>query len=70
MSRTEEQHLLTEAEAADYLHDIPPGTLRQWRHLGRGPAYVRLGRHVRYRPEDLDAFIQANRVEREPKGAA
>lgn len=60
--------LLTEEEATDYLGGIPTGTLRQWRYLNRGPTYVKVGRHVRYRRSDLDAYIEAGRVE--PQGAA
>ena len=40
-------------------------TLRAWRHQGRGPAYVRLGRAIRYLPDDLDDFLRANRYGRD-----
>ena len=40
-------------------------TLRAWRHQGRGPAYVRLGRAIRYLPDDLDDFLRANRCGRD-----
>lgn len=40
---------------------LPPRTLEQWRYLGRGPAFVKLGdRHVRYRKSDVDAWLAAN----------
>lgn len=32
-------------------------TLISWRSLGRGPRFVRVGRAVRYRQADLDAFM-------------
>jgi hypothetical protein len=32
-------------------------TLRKWRILGVGPPFMRLGRAVRYRRTDLDAFL-------------
>jgi len=39
---------------------IPPGTLRQWRHRGdRGPRSFRLGQAVRYRRQDVEAWLQA-----------
>ena len=38
---------LTEADAAARL-GLKVATLRAWRHRGRGPAFVRLGRAVRY----------------------
>lgn len=37
--------------------------LRKWRLFKRGPAYVRVGRLIRYSEADLDAFITNNRVE-------
>lgn len=32
-------------------------TLRKWRITGDGPRFVRLGRAVRYRRADLDAYL-------------
>jgi hypothetical protein len=55
--------MLPEGAAAAYLGEVPEGTMRQWRYLGKGPAYVKIGRHVRYRRADLDAFIAAQRVD-------
>jgi predicted site-specific integrase-resolvase len=51
---------LTEVEAAGRL-GLKVATLRAWRHQGRGPAFLRLGRAIRYLPSDLDEFLQANR---------
>jgi predicted DNA-binding transcriptional regulator AlpA len=51
--------LLNSAEAAERL-GLEPRTLDQWRYLGKGPAYVKLGRAVRYRPEALDEYIIDN----------
>lgn len=51
--------LLSSRAAADYL-GIPTGTLANWRYQGRGPAYVRLGRHVRYRTEDIARWIESS----------
>lgn len=51
---------LTEAEAAARL-GLKVATLRAWRHQGRGPAFVRLGRAIRYLASDIDEFLQANR---------
>jgi len=48
--------LLTPNEVAEALQ-IPPATLPQWRYLGRGPKYVKVGRHVRYRTVDLERWI-------------
>ena len=37
--------------------------MRKWRLLGKGPAFCRIGRLVRYSEADLIAFLDANRVE-------
>jgi hypothetical protein len=40
------------------------GLLRKWRLFEEGPAFYKIGRLVRYRQEDLEAFMAASRVER------
>lgn len=47
------------AEVADYL-GTTPAHLANLRYLGKGPAWVKLGRSVRYRWADVDAFVDAN----------
>lgn len=37
--------------------------LAQWRHMGIGPAYYRIGRKIIYRGADLNAWAEASRVE-------
>ena len=51
--------LLNTLEAAAYL-SVAEQTLRTWRISGAGPRFVRLGRLVRYRREDLVAFLERN----------
>ena len=51
-------------EDGSHLLGVPMGTLANWRYLGRGPLFVRLGRHVRYRSEDLDTWIEDCTVSR------
>ena len=41
---------------------ILAGTLANWRTYGRGPAYVRLGRLVRYPVAELEAWIERKTV--------
>jgi hypothetical protein len=53
---------LREPEAADVL-GFARGTLRQWRHHGRGPAFHKVGRSVVYDLAELHAFVSAGRVE-------
>ena len=40
--------------------EISHRTLQYWRSVERGPTYVRLGSHVRYAKEVIDAFEAAN----------
>ena len=51
---------LTEGEAAARL-GLKVATLRAWRHQSRGPAFVRLGRTIRYLRSDIEEFLTANR---------
>jgi excisionase family DNA binding protein len=58
---------IQEPDAAQYV-GLSRAYLRQARAQGRGPAFVRLGRAVRYLTADLDAWLEAHRVEPKPKG--
>jgi excisionase family DNA binding protein len=49
--------LISVKELADYL-DVPVTTLYQWRYRREGPAGFRVGRHIRYRWEDIQAWIE------------
>ena len=51
--------LLTETEVAE-LYEVTKPCLRRWRHEGRGLPFVKVGRLVRYRQEDVEAFVSAN----------
>jgi excisionase family DNA binding protein len=48
--------LIKPAEAATLLC-ISDLTLRKWRWEGKGPRFIKVGRKVAYRKEDLDAFV-------------
>jgi len=49
---------LTEQHVAE-LTELSVRTLQKWRLTGEGPVFVKLGRAVRYREEDIDAFLEA-----------
>lgn len=61
--------LLTEAEAADFLR-LSVRTLQAWRIRIAGPAFVQVGRAIRYRRRDLIAWIEANTVSPSRAGLA
>jgi excisionase family DNA binding protein len=37
---------------------VPVRTLYQWRYRGDGPPGFRVGRHLRYRRRDVDAWLE------------
>jgi len=50
--------LLDETRAARIL-GLSVKTLRRWRWAGKGPAFRKIGRAVRYANSDLEAFISS-----------
>jgi hypothetical protein len=44
-----------------------PQTLRNWRHLGKGPAYSKQSRMVRYLVRDLLDFMIERRIDPEAR---
>jgi excisionase family DNA binding protein len=53
--------LVTALELAEALQ-VPIGTIYKWNHCGKGPRPLHLGRHVRYREEDVEAWLKAAEV--------
>jgi excisionase family DNA binding protein len=51
------EKLLTIREVSELL-GIPVGTIYQWRYSGTGPKAARMGRHLRYRPADVEAWVE------------
>ena len=51
-------NLMTETEVAKRLN-VSRASLRRWRVLKRGPTFMKIGGLVRYRPEDLEAWLDA-----------
>lgn len=54
--------LLTIDELAGQL-GVTPLTVDRWRRQGSGPAFVQVGRGIRYLASDVDAWITANRTD-------
>ena len=48
--------MLTTAEVAAWVQ-VSEYTLRSWRYQGVGPLFQKLGRHVRYRPAEVEQWV-------------
>ena len=46
---------LTSEELSERL-GIPVATLKRWRRTGYGPKFIRIGKHIRYRLIDIEAW--------------
>jgi len=58
--------LLDQGELSTML-GVPVGTLEQWRARKRGPAFLRIGRHVRYDLAEVREWLDSRR--NLPRGA-
>lgn len=56
---TDTREVMTTMQAADYLQ-VSKQKLEIDRHKGKGPAFCKIGRIVRYRKSDLDAYLAGN----------
>ena len=54
--------LLNEKQVAQFLN-CTKAALRRWRREDRGPRFVKIGRLVRYRQEDVEDFVNQNTVQ-------
>lgn len=50
--------LMEPQEVADYLL-VPVATLAQWRYLGEGPPFLKIGRFVRYRWPEVERWLSS-----------
>jgi len=55
---------LSDDQAAEEI-GVAVQTLRNWRHQRKGPAYLKIGRSVRYQIEDLKKFKLNRRIDPE-----
>lgn len=53
------KNLLTQKQLANYLQ-ISVKALKRLRNSGKGPKYIKLGPHVRYRAEDVAEWLSSN----------
>jgi hypothetical protein len=56
--------LLTERDISKQLR-VSLGSLRRWRMVRQGPPFIKVGLLVRYKPEDVEAWLSA-----QPTGGA
>jgi hypothetical protein len=57
---------LTQEQAAVVI-GVKPTTLAAWRHFGRGPKYLKIGRSCFYRRGDIETWMDAQAVVPVPK---
>lgn len=57
-----DERVLSDTEVAERL-GVSPFTVRAWRRKGQGPRFVKFGRAVRYRSEDVEAFKETALVD-------
>jgi excisionase family DNA binding protein len=63
MTTTTNDQLISTERLAERL-DVPLGTIYRWNHYGIGPRGIRVGRHVRYRPEDVESWLDSQATTR------
>jgi predicted DNA-binding transcriptional regulator AlpA len=63
-----DERLLREKEVSEML-GVAIATLQAWRRVGKPPAFIRLGRAVRYRLSDLRELIRQGGYANRPGGS-
>lgn len=56
--------LLTAQELAD-LCRVPLATIYKWSHAGTGPRAIKVGRHLRFREDEVERWLDLNTAESE-----
>lgn len=59
---SDKKFLTAEEVSERYRGEITVGTLRNWRAMRIGPAFVKVGKSVLYPVDELDAWDQKNLV--------
>lgn len=62
MGRNLPERFLTPADLAQLL-GVPVETVYQWRRKRTGPTGFRVGRHLRYHPDDVHAWVSGQIAE-------
>lgn len=61
------ERLLSRREVAELL-GVPVSTVANWASEAKGPRFLKVGRHARYRLVDVEAWLDAQSID--PAGAA
>ncbi len=48
---------LIDEKQVEKFYGLKQSSLQKWRCLGGGPNFIKIGRSVRYRPSDIESFI-------------
>ncbi len=62
-------YLMNEEELSTFIR-VPRDSLKKWRHLGRGPKFLKMVGYVRYRRADVLAWLEASERTRASEGEA
>ena len=54
---------LLSAQDVAALLQVPVKTIYQWRSQGDGPAHIKVGRHLRFDPEDVALWIEGRKAQ-------
>lgn len=54
------KRLLSITELAELL-GVPVATIRWWLHIGTGPDCIKVGRHNKFDPDDVDRWLDTRR---------
>jgi Helix-turn-helix domain len=54
-------------EEAAVIIGVKPTTLAAWRHFGRGPRYLKIGRSCFYYERDIETWLDAQAIVPVPK---
>jgi len=59
--RATRQPLMSVKDLAELLQ-VSVKTIYDWRYRGLGPTAIRVGRHVRYEPDEIERWLEIQRM--------
>ncbi len=59
--RATRQPLMSVKDLAELLQ-VSVKTIYDWRYRGLGPTAIRIGRHVRYEPDEIERWLEIQRM--------